>query len=62
MRKLWGLWSLKKDMSTRGNGRITREMGEEFSNGRTGPYIKDIGRIMWLTAMVDLYMLMETSI
>lgn len=44
------------------NGKIIKETEEENNCGKMGPYIRVIGKIIWLTAMAALFMQMETSI
>lgn len=53
MLRLWGHWSSRKDMFMRDNGKTMRETEEGFNNGKTGPSMKDTGRTMLLSAMVD---------
>ena len=62
MLRLWVLYNFRKDMFMRDNGKIMKEMEEEFSSGKMVQSIKVIGKIMLLLNMVDLYMLMEMSI
>jgi hypothetical protein len=55
----WDLLSSKRSTSTRGNGRIMKEMAEEYSNGKMDLFIKATGRAMLLMAMGDSSMQTE---
>jgi hypothetical protein len=48
-------------MCLRGNGRITKEMGEEYNNGKTVQYMRDTGRTTLLMDLGDSFMLMGMS-
>ena len=47
------LYNLKINMCMKDNGKITKDMVEEFSNGRMALFMKDTGKIMLLTDLVD---------
>ena len=53
MFRLWVLLNFKASTYTKVNGKIVREMVEEFSNGKMGQFMKDTGRTILLLDMED---------
>lgn len=56
------LLNSNKNMSMKVSGIIIKEMEEELNNGRVDQSTKDIGKIILLMVMADLFMLMEMYI
>ena len=51
MRLLWVLLNFRINMCIKGSGRIKREMGGEFNNGKMGRFMRGIGGIIWPMGM-----------